>query len=67
MANPLERLSNVMSTVEAAAHLRMSRQRALLLARAGRIPGARKLSGCWVFPKPCAVTPPKRGRRKRPA
>jgi hypothetical protein len=65
VANTTPQMSNLMSTVEAAAHLRMSRQRALLLARAGRIPGARKLSGCWVFPKPCTVTPPKRRGRRR--
>jgi hypothetical protein len=52
-----------MSTVEAAQHLGVTRQRTLVLARQGRIPGARKLSGCWVFTHPCRVTPPKRRRR----
>jgi hypothetical protein len=55
--------THLMSTVEAARHLGVTRQRTLVLARQGRIPGARKLSGCWVFTHPCRVNPPKRRRR----
>jgi len=55
--------SRIITTTEVAKALSLSRQRVVYLARKGRIPGARKLTWCWVFSTPVVVTPPKRRQR----
>jgi len=49
----------LLSTSDAAKRLRISRQRMLVLAREGRVPGAQRLKGYWIFTLPLTVLPPK--------
>ena len=57
--------NNLHTTTTVARELRLSRQRILVLSRQGRIKGARRLSGFWVFTRPFTILPPLRARRRR--
>ena len=54
--------TTLLSLADVARNLGVSKQRILVLSRAGRIRGAVKVSGCWIYRHPLHVTPPTRGR-----
>ena len=57
---------NLITVSEAAEALHLSRQRVQVLARTGRLVGARKIGRDWLIPSPVVVNPPiqtKLGRR----
>jgi hypothetical protein len=58
-------ISNLHTTSVVARELQISRQRVLVLSRQGRIPGAQRLSGFWLFTRPFIVLPPASKRRQR--
>jgi phage baseplate assembly protein gpV len=50
--------STLVTMPEAAKELRLSVQRVRVLARTGRLVGARKLGRDWLIPSPVVVNPP---------